>query len=1317
MKIWIAKSMLTKPLLFCVLVLSLLGLGNNAAEAAKNISAPTDFVIEQGGVGEVPITAFTDGSTGVVGVDAFIEYDSSVIEIFSGAGTVQQTGHATEDWVLEYNVVFSSGNTKEIRISAAATDAVDQLPTTNSTLFTIKFQAVAATGPTSSPLIFTTTDLNEVAVDAVNGSVKLGGVTGTAALSPDPVKPGRAFTATVTDADLDTNPASADNVTVTIRSLDSSGGSTKEEQTSLTLTETGATTGVFSAGFSTIFGTTATGGGKFEVEAGNALEIEYDDAFDANGDSGNTDTHEIDVIAGVTGTVTTSPPSPSIGDLVTVIVTDADLDDPSAPDEEVELSVVRFSAVSGMTVVETEKVTVSTSGVGVTIATSNSGTPGTNDGILDVLDGDQIVADYDDPVGDGTGAPVPDILSIITLSASFLGSPPSAPFPSSIEVREPLSFHLSDTDIFSGTRFPGDSGVKVVVKNTTTSETETLMSTSSSTFAFTIPTIFSDASSPGVTPTSENGALGVKPTDVLKIEYTDPRDASGGSSVISSGFITVAGGTKGTVTTAPSSISTSGPVTVTLDDDDLANNIAGLYSGDVTLIVRRGGVDFTTVDIVGDLSETSPGSGVFTAIISTFSPGLTAGDQLIVSYDDAVGDGNVPIDDILSIATADGAFGTLPGTISVGATLSIDLDDLDWAEDTRVSGAGTLSVTVENVSTGEEETVTLTEDPAGSASFDGSLVTVFASGPTVSNNGTMEVSPGDNLVVTYEDPYGASGSATTITSTTVVVTGGGDGSVSLTPAPSFTVGSSVFVSLSDADLTGSSTATVFLRSTRSNSPIETEELILDETTPGSFAGWIATAFASGSTTGSGGVTGGNITLELQAGDKVIAEYSDALSSGGGPATVFSNASTAAGGTTASVSASRLIQAGDGLAIELTDPDLNTDDLIAETTTVTVENTTTPDTETITLTETGIATGIFRATPKASTGSGGTIGDGTIDLAPQETLTVTYDDALNAVGGPETVSATVSGVLWGDASVNDKVGALDASRILQRSILLISFSSYQSAVSNVDASSHNNFLDGSSITALDAAYVLKFVVGLISEFPAQTAVPDPNIYKKVIDHRRLAFGEPTGDGIGLRLPILIDETRDVVSGMLELQYDPAQYRVKGVETGEATKGFLVASRIEVGSVWVALAGAEAGHVGEGAILELELEAIGASTDSAPIRLEQASFNGGQIKGHAVEPLSETLAPQDFSLLPNWPNPFNPETTLRYVLPQAGPVSLTIYDLVGQRVRLLVDEVQAPGVYTLQWNGRDENGMEVASGLYFYRIEAGAFVQTRKMTLVR
>ena len=86
-------------------------------------------------------------------------------------------------------------------------------------------------------------------------------------------------------------------------------------------------------------------------------------------------------------------------------------------------------------------------------------------------------------------------------------------------------------------------------------------------------------------------------------------------------------------------------------------------------------------------------------------------------------------------------------------------------------------------------------------------------------------------------------------------------------------------------------------------------------------------------------------------------------------------------------------------------------------------------------------------------------------------------------------------------------------------------------------------------------------------------------------------------------------------------------------------------------------------------------------------------------------------------PNFPNPFNPETTLRYALPQSGSVKLTIYDMLGQEIRALVNEVQAPGMYTVLWNGRNDHGFAVASGLYFYRIEVGNFIQTRKMTLVR
>ncbi|MCL6098442.1 MAG: T9SS type A sorting domain-containing protein [Bacteroidetes bacterium] len=93
------------------------------------------------------------------------------------------------------------------------------------------------------------------------------------------------------------------------------------------------------------------------------------------------------------------------------------------------------------------------------------------------------------------------------------------------------------------------------------------------------------------------------------------------------------------------------------------------------------------------------------------------------------------------------------------------------------------------------------------------------------------------------------------------------------------------------------------------------------------------------------------------------------------------------------------------------------------------------------------------------------------------------------------------------------------------------------------------------------------------------------------------------------------------------------------------------------------------------------------------------------------------PQNFELYANYPNPFNPTTNIRYSIPVQNHVSLTIYNLLGQKVATLVDQVQQSGTYTANWNGTSDNGLVVSSGLYFYRIEAGNFITTKKMVLLK
>lgn len=121
------------------------------------------------------------------------------------------------------------------------------------------------------------------------------------------------------------------------------------------------------------------------------------------------------------------------------------------------------------------------------------------------------------------------------------------------------------------------------------------------------------------------------------------------------------------------------------------------------------------------------------------------------------------------------------------------------------------------------------------------------------------------------------------------------------------------------------------------------------------------------------------------------------------------------------------------------------------------------------------------------------------------------------------------------------------------------------------------------------------------------------------------------------------------------------------------------------------------------------------DSRPHR----SFAKSVIVGQpvSVEENEEQL-PERFGLSQNYPNPFNPTTNINYELPQTAAVNLIIYNMRGEVVRRLVqNQHQSAGRYTVQWDGADENGHSVPTGVYFYRIQAGDFVKAFKMTLIK
>jgi hypothetical protein len=97
--------------------------------------------------------------------------------------------------------------------------------------------------------------------------------------------------------------------------------------------------------------------------------------------------------------------------------------------------------------------------------------------------------------------------------------------------------------------------------------------------------------------------------------------------------------------------------------------------------------------------------------------------------------------------------------------------------------------------------------------------------------------------------------------------------------------------------------------------------------------------------------------------------------------------------------------------------------------------------------------------------------------------------------------------------------------------------------------------------------------------------------------------------------------------------------------------------------------------------------------------------------------DELLPNEFFVSQNFPNPFNPSTMIRYQVPMQSEVQLVVYNMLGQKVRILVNDLAEPGYYQVIWDGRDDAGKQLPSGIYIYNMTAGKFNQMRKMLFLK
>lgn len=131
----------------------------------------------------------------------------------------------------------------------------------------------------------------------------------------------------------------------------------------------------------------------------------------------------------------------------------------------------------------------------------------------------------------------------------------------------------------------------------------------------------------------------------------------------------------------------------------------------------------------------------------------------------------------------------------------------------------------------------------------------------------------------------------------------------------------------------------------------------------------------------------------------------------------------------------------------------------------------------------------------------------------------------------------------------------------------------------------------------------------------------------------------------------------------------------------------------------------------------------SFNSPVARIQDSIFLVAGIRSSVSASKNSPVNPvKDFSLAQNYPNPFNPSTTIRFTIGKTAKVSVVLFDMIGREVATLINDVKDAGSYTVEWNGRTNDGASAASGTYLYRMtytnnEGSTNVETKKMTLLK
>jgi len=263
-----------------------------------------------------------------------------------------------------------------------------------------------------------------------------------------------------------------------------------------------------------------------------------------------------------------------------------------------------------------------------------------------------------------------------------------------------------------------------------------------------------------------------------------------------------------------------------------------------------------------------------------------------------------------------------------------------------------------------------------------------------------------------------------------------------------------------------------------------------------------------------------------------------------------------------------------------------------------------------------------------------------------------------------------------------------------------------------------------VDVVDIVYLVNYVFKS-GEEPCNCTIPSPPLAR--LKERAKAI-------LGLSFSIEVeseeaevlleaDASQEVAGMELDLRFDPWQLELGEIKTTSRTEDLGLYYNLKPGKIKIGLVDVYGVHTmpsGKGSLLRIKFQKKRQEVDISSANIEKAILVDVSAQKFEVEILPNKATksiPHTFSLAQNYPNPFNARTVINYSLPKDSEVRIDIYNILGQRVKTVVDEYQPAGYKTVVWDGTNQKGSAVGSGIYLYRIQAGDFTSSRKMLLLK